>query len=75
MHSSIITMALCIPGKDPISVNQMGPDFLIIPSSKIYLPPCEGVVQMTVDGRPHDIPVWLPEGIVKRQRTVKITKP
>jgi hypothetical protein len=72
MHSSIITMDLCIPGKDPIQVNQMGPDFLIINPSKVYIPPCEATVEMTLDGRPHLIPVWLPEGIVKRQRTIKI---
>jgi hypothetical protein len=71
-NSSTITMDLCIPGKDPIHVNQMGAEFLIINPSKVYIPPCEATVEMTVDGRPHLIPVWLPEGIVKRQRTVKI---
>lgn len=63
-------MTLHMDGKE-WSINQMGPDFLMLEASEAY-PPGEGMVHLTVNGRMWEIPVELPKGINPKERDTPI---
>jgi len=71
-YSATVEMFLDIDGVRH-DVSHMGPEFIIL-AHPVNLPPCEGVVGLTIDGRLRQWPVRLPDGLsqnVSRVRTAK----
>ena len=72
-HSARVEMLLIVQGK-PISVSQMGPDFLFIERAAEH-PPCDATLVLQVDDSERAWTVRLPDGISANSNRVVITTP
>ncbi len=55
-------MLLTLKGGEILSIGQLGPTFLILDDA-VDLPPCDGEIMLSVDGRERRWRVALPEGV------------
>jgi len=70
-HSTVVRMHLSINGH-VFKIGQLGPDFIIVRQG-IDLPPSEGEITVSIDGRTRTWPVRLPNGMTAGQPEIRIT--
>jgi len=71
-HSALVEMALTLDGGEILSVGQLGSSFVIL-DSLANLPPCEGEITLSVDGRERRWRVALPDGASEAVARTPIT--
>jgi hypothetical protein len=69
-HSADVKMHLILDGK-PLSISQLGPDFLIL-ETPVNHPPDTAILFFSIDGNERIRDVRLPEGISAGSRRVTI---
>lgn len=75
-HSAIVKMSMWIPSAGLlVSVQQMGPDFVITDRKIPELIPCFAVMYLRVDEKERAWGVYLPDGIKFSSQCVKIELP
>jgi hypothetical protein len=70
-RSARVEITLRVNG-EILSVAQAGPEFLIVNQPR-DVPPCSGDVVVTIDGRPHQQRVALPQGMSSGSPRVAIS--
>ncbi len=68
-HSAVVTLKLIVRS-ETYELAQVGPELLIF-VDPISLPPCEGEVLMTIDGRVYRQKISLPDGCDLDARIVR----
>ncbi len=71
-YSADVRMHLSIDGRT-IGIRQMGPDFVILQDS-LEVPPTQGEISMSIDGRVKQWTVTLPDGICSNRIRTRVAR-
>jgi len=69
-HSAEVRIRLTVDGRD-FNVSHLGPEFVMLRNA-IDLPPAEGEIEMSIDGKIERWRVALPDGIAPEVRKTRI---
>ncbi len=72
-HSADVEMQLLLNGTS-ISIAQLGPDFVILDAVVEQQPPADAEILLRVDESERRLTVFLPEGIGRERKKVRITE-